>query len=320
MMLARASRKQTRRTRVKKWKCTLRILHVGDQAGVAGCLAKYQRGLGHIAHVVKKAGSDSRDINGFYGTIFLPEQTEEREPRSICHSRLLSASWRKYRRLRESFKFYLQVARLAKQYDVVHIHSVFFYDLFTLLNKKNVVLFHGSDIRREPRFSYGLLSNLKFALQRVYFRMKCRFFVSTQDLLRDLPKATWMPNPVDVDHFARTEPYRPGTAFYILNWYENGCPAKEFALLHGLKLTTINRAENKALPYKELPAFLQTFEYFIDRKAIPSMSKSALEALHLGLKVVTWDGRIIQSLPKQHHPDEVTKKWETIYREIADEV
>jgi hypothetical protein len=44
----------------------MRVLHVWDQAGVSGILAKYQRSLGHVAEVVVRDGYDPAGQKKFY--------------------------------------------------------------------------------------------------------------------------------------------------------------------------------------------------------------------------------------------------------------
>jgi hypothetical protein len=74
------------------------ILHIWDQVGVACILAKYQRRLGHNVRIVKRAAYDPFGISEFY-----------KEP-------LLDPDGKEF------LKFAIKE---AKNYDVIHIHSVF---------------------------------------------------------------------------------------------------------------------------------------------------------------------------------------------------
>jgi hypothetical protein len=82
----------------------------------------------------------------------------------------------------------------------------------------------------------------------------------------------------------------------------------------GLKLCVVDRKANP-IPYAKLPHFLNTFEYYIDRNWIHSLSKTALEALACGLKVVKWDNRVIEKLPEEHNPIMIIEKLWAFYQQ-----
>jgi len=86
-------------------------------------------------------------------------------------------------------------------------------------------------------------------------------------------------------------------------------------LKNGLKLEIVDRVR-QPIPYMRLPTFLNSFEYYIDRNYIPSLSKTALEALACGVKVIRWDGKIIKKLPEQHKPENVIRKLAEIYEDL----
>lgn len=46
------------------------------------------------------------------------------------------------------------------------------------------------------------------------------------------------------------------------------------------------------------------------------LSKTALEALACGLKVITWKGKIIEGLPPENHPENVAKRIFNIYLKV----
>jgi len=70
------------------------------------------------------------------------------------------------------------------------------------------------------------------------------------------------------------------------------------------------------IPYKEMPKKLNKYEYYIDQTEIPSLSKTALEALACELKVIRWDGEIISKLPAYHDPISVSQKVFNVYQEL----
>jgi hypothetical protein len=147
--------------------------------------------------------------------------------------------------------------------------------------------------------------------------------VSTPDLLTDVPRAVWLPNPVDVEHFTPINHPVPNTALYTMNWYDAtaytrlGVLASLIATRLQLQLTVVHRYEGWWIPHTAFPAYLGQFEYLIDRFALPSLSKTALEALALGVKVIDWRGTIHDGLPPEHAPEQVAQHSIHIYEELS---
>ena len=56
--------------------------------------------------------------------------------------------------------------------------------------------------------------------------------------------------------------------------------------------------------------------YYIDRTSPESLSKTALEALACGLKVIRWDGRVVSGLPEDHRPERVAEVVWRIYGRV----
>jgi hypothetical protein len=141
--------------------------------------------------------------------------------------------------------------------------------------------------------------------------------VSTEDLVGEMKNVVWIPNPVDTDLFNPSK-FHPiaGSALYCHNWYEDGSHAKKYALEHGLDLTVLERVNNDWVNYQDFPKYLGQFEYYIDRIAIKSLSKSALEFLAMGGKVVDWKGDVLEGLPACHDPMNVAKATIKIYEEV----
>ncbi len=143
----------------------MRILHVWDQAGVAGILAKYQRKLGHEAVVIKRAGHDPYGFSSVYGY------------------KLIECS---------PLRFYLHAAREAGGYDIVHVHSLYkLIPCLKLRGKPAVLHFHGSEVRGRRHSP----------LVELAVKLADHVLVSTPDLLSLLPEAEWLPNPVDTELF-----------------------------------------------------------------------------------------------------------------------
>ncbi len=186
---------------------------------------------------------------------------------------------------------------------------------------------HGSDIRvclHHPLFKHIVKSNLKNARKVLY---------STPDMVeikRIREDAEYMPTPVDMSKFY---PYPPQNnevlqAVYFNKWYET-LPQTIISLckendidLHILTPT---------VPYENMPAFLNKFDVYIDRFTIPSLSKTALEAMACGLNIIAYDtenpeeqilprqydSAAFERFRKKHDAKAVALKLKTIYEELA---
>jgi len=259
-------------------------------------MAKYLRFLGHEVKVLKRYGYDGLGIGEFYNhTPVLKPSSAFRFKLNFLPSKIKKAL--KYiNRKFTSLRFFFIVMKEAKKYDIVHVHSNWKV-LFFIPFKKKILEFHGDDIRIHPSNKNKLTHFLNYLFLKFY---RNKIFVSTPDLLipsiSSLKNAFWIPNPIDKEHFVRLNPCEKNTAVYFANWYETPDRAVKIAKENGWKLTIIDRRKGEGIPYSQLPRFLEKFEYMIDRHEIKSLSKTALESLHLGLKVVDWKGRIISSI------------------------
>jgi len=147
----------------------MKILHVWNQAGVASVLAKYQRKEGRIADVIKRDGFDRYGIEKYYGT-------------EIYHG--------------QAFDFYRYAAKKSLEYDIVHVHSLFFLIPFLIKKRKPYVIhFHGSELR-----------NIDLKRKLLLKITKPKMLISTPDLLCLLPNAEWLPTPVDTELFYPRKP------------------------------------------------------------------------------------------------------------------
>lgn len=304
-------------------KIRLRILHVWCQAGVAALMAEYQRRLGHTAHVVK--GQVHSNLDLFYGNkqlLDLPKPNMDRTLQRKAYTSLpslLQSLIRRFVKLTRSLQFYINVRHLAKDYDILHIHSAYL-TLFFLPFEPKILEFHGDDVRRHPTMKnkFSLLQVRLFVWLAKPFMC---FYVSTPDLMKEVPNSFWIPNPVDLEHFKRENSFERGSALFMLNWYDHDdLRAKTIASLKGWDLTVLDR-RRQFIEYAEMPRFLEKFEYFIDRANIKSLSKTALEALALGVKVVDWKNRLCygsywhKMIYIRHNPEQIADLTIKIYRE-----
>lgn len=207
--------------------------------------------------------------------------------------------------------FLLSMLRLSRHYNIVHFHGFcyrFNIDIFTLkfLRHRLIVHLHGTELR--TRFND---ISAKAAL-----KISNQVLVSTPDLLAYYPKAEWLPNPIDPVFKLLKNPRRDGKAVYFKKWYE---PEGERAVKTMCREMNLELSvQSEPIPYNEMPLFLNQFEVFFDRFAIPSLSKTALEALACGCRVISWKGviRDPEKIIKNHSLPVVTEKLIKIYEEL----
>ena len=266
---------------------TKRILHIWNTAGVASILAKFMD-----QYAPTQSWMVTRKKFDKFGTATYGE-TVDFGPR----------------------RFILEMLMRARKYDLIHVHAL---DklvpwLKRLYPLKPVVLhYHGSEIRR------------KWSAREKYWKHANLLLVSTPDLLENAPsRAIWLPNPVDTDLFyPRSSSRKLGHAFHIS--YNAVKLAKQYAQDHNLTLEIQNRTK-KPIPYPELGKVLSSYEYYIDVRRVnvegknnlllAFLSKTALEALACGCKLIRWDGQIVTQLANQHKPIEVVNKLWKLYCE-----
>jgi glycosyltransferase involved in cell wall biosynthesis len=260
----------------------MKVLHINNVAGVASLLIQGLRRRGVDADLVVRI----------------------RHPYGFPNETVLNTS---------ALMFVFRVMKLCRNYDIVHVHGlsyrVFFNaNIFGLkaLGAKLVLHLHGTEIRE----SHNNLST-KTAL-----KISDQILVGTPDLLYYCPRAVWLPTPIDPVFKPLDNPRRYGKALYFRKWYE---PGKERLVRMkcdrmGLKLTI----PDKSIPYQEMPFFLNKFEVFFDQSSIPSLSKTAFEALACGCKVISWKGLVTntQDILKKHSLEAVTEKLLEIYGRI----
>ena len=156
--------------------------------------------------------------------------------------------------------------------------------------------------------------------------------VSTPDLLLLLPYAKYLPNPVDVDHISKDDTINNKVNNNNNNNNNNALTIKttsgdiQKTLLYckenniNLKIDVLDRTTTPIL-YEEIPNFLKKYNIYIDirivnDKILENFSKTALESLSCGLKVLNYKLEYIDRLPSIHNPVNVTKELENIYNKI----
>lgn len=171
------------------------------------------------------------------------------------------------------------------KYDIVHIHFLWKLALPIWLlkrdapNSKMIMHFHGTDARH----NYGILGNIFRSLS---LSIIDHTIVATKDLLEQYPNAFYIPNPVDIDHFT-----------YKL--YDHEESTKE------------NTNAYHYMPYRL--SRLDTYHDKLKFIGQNVLSKTALEALALGLTVIDCTGKEHKGLAPEHYPENVNKMVMRLY-------
>ena len=263
----------------------LRVLHIWDVSGVAGVLAKYMdRSLGTSSKVLVRGGFDRFGF-GSYAEVF-------------SHGPTL---------------FGLKCLFEARKFDILLVHSwhKIVPWLKALYGKPVVLTFH------------NLTTKYRWQEWAPAIRRADAVTVVSGNLLKGAPSgATLIPNPVDTDLFFDLHQHARGTALYS-NYYAQE-EAMVLAKAKGIgKVDILDRWKNP-VPYRDMPALLAKYEYFIDVRRSPRVSdeiidcvsKNALEALACGTKVIAWDGRVLESLPEEDKPDNAARAYFELYQSL----
>jgi hypothetical protein len=307
----------------------LRVLHIHDQAGVACILAKYQRMNNINSKVLSYNTTDKFGILKFY---------------------------KDYVDLVDRSNFAEYCLSEAKNADVIHIHSaeqLVIKIRKAYGNSKKIVLhYHGTDIRglkkkdnqnrstiqntttRTKSLAAKVKNRLRL-MQMGYYRslriesqkLANEILVSTPDLLLLLPHAKYLPNPVDVDHFSKDKDTPHNTvnknnALTIKTEIGNSEKVLEYCKKNNidLKIDVFDRTKSPLL-YEEIPNFLKKYNIYVDIRIVndqllENFSKTALESLACGLKVLNYKLEYLEKLPEVHNPEKVTNELEKIYNNI----
>ena len=122
--------------------------------------------------------------------------------------------------------------------------------------------------------------------------------VSTPNLLLLLPHAKYLPNPVDVDHFSKNNTNHNTVYNNNALTIKTASGDIQKTLLYckenniNLKIDLYDKTKTPIL-YEEIPNFLKKYDVYVDirivnDKILENFSKTALESLACGLKVLNY--------------------------------
>ena len=292
------------------------MLHIWDQAGVAFILAKFQQINGNESKVIRVKNADKYGIDEFYKEYGLFVAPEELVNRSIEE---------------------------ARRADVIHIHSLpeMVINIRNTYKESKVIILHylGTDIRgSEDNSRIFNLRNIlrpkkivrKIRNRRLHIkaqRLADRVIISTPDLIQLVKGSIFLPNPIDTNHFnkklikersndASDDVYKGilvNSEVTNINLAINYCKQKNI----NFNIDIYDRTKNP-ICYKDIPNFLKKYNVYIDlrfvnEKLLKNLSKTALEALACGLRVINYNLEYVDDLPLEHYPINVITMLSSIY-------
>ncbi|MGA2663553.1 MAG: hypothetical protein ABSF83_01230 [Nitrososphaerales archaeon] len=267
----------------------MRVLHVWDVSGVASTIATHMDRLYQTqSELLVRARFSHFGIETFPNT-------------KVSNSGALG--------------FGLSALLRARSADVVHVHS--FWKLVPNLKRlypEKVVLLSFHNITDKYRWTERRSSIARADL----------ITVSTPNLITQdsPPGVVLVENPVDTDIFYDRHQHEPGTALHREAFATE--EALEMAARRNLKIRVIPRTES--ISHDEMGAVMAPYEYYIDVKRSPRVSPEILtatsrmgfEALASGLKLIRWDGSVLDGLPDQNRPEHVARTFFEHYRRLLE--
>jgi hypothetical protein len=204
-------------------------------------------------------------------------------------------------------------------------------------SKVIILHYHGTDIRGFSEEDNSQTSNLRNILRpknivrkirkrRLHIkaqRLANRVIVSTPDLLQLVKGSIFLPNPIDTDHFNNKLVKESSVDVYKgllvnsevtdIKLAMNYCKRKKI----NLNIDIYDRTKNP-ICYKDIPNFLKKYDVYVDlrfvnQKLLKNLSKTALEALACGLRVLNYNLEYVEGLPSEHCPTNVIKTLSSIY-------
>jgi glycosyltransferase involved in cell wall biosynthesis len=295
------------------------VLHIWDQAGVAFILAKFQQANGNESKVIRIKNADKYGIDEFYkeyGLFVAPEELI-------------------YKSIEE-----------ARKADIIHIHSLpeMVINIRKIYGGSKIIIlhYHGTDIRgfsKDNLRTFNLRNILKpknivkkIKKRRLHIkaqRLADRVIVSTPDLIQLVKGSVFLPNPIDTDHFNNKKLTKERSVDISKGVIVNSEVTNiELAMNYfehkkiDLNIDIYDRTKNP-IYYEDVPNFLKKYDVYVDlrfvnRKLLKNLSKTALEALACGLRVLNYKLEYMNNLPSEHCPTNVVTILSSIYSHKRD--
>ncbi len=266
----------------------MKVLHICNVAGVGGYLAEFMAKYHDIKSLVL--------ITGRYNDYSL---STEFVKNLDC----------KYK------EFFVRCWLKGLFFDIIHIHGEdktlkILKQTLPYRNKKIIIHYHGSDIRG------------RWTEKRNRWKYADKIIVSTPDLLEGAPEGTeYLPNVIDekICSLYQKRSKEKDSCFHVD--HEAVKVASDYCARAPQWRLKIHDRKAQPLNHFDFLKKLSSYEYYIDvkkreGKILTAMSLTGLEALFMGVKVITWDGTLISDFPCQHRSFNVALKLKGIYEDL----
>lgn len=216
-----------------------------------------------------------------------------------------------YPRFRQTL---LTAIKSAKNFDIIHIHSVeTIIPIFKLLGKKVILHYHGSDINGN-----GRSKNLK----RILCRMMANYVIYNAEIMKPKLIGVKENKKIYLPDFIDTELFKPnGTGKGSTIIVSSNLDIKK-STAHIEPDTMIYNLDNKKrIKYFDMPKFLNQFTKYYDDK-VTDYGMLCTEFSNIGLQALACDldvmhlGKKYKTLPKNKTPKSYIKQLLQIYASV----
>jgi len=264
----------------------MNILNIWEIGGDSCLIAKILRRRGHNFEILKREGYDPFGIMEYYGEKALP----------------LSG-----------YEFLKLCVKRTKYFDVIHVHDIIkiIPQLRKKYPKKKIILhYHGSKLRSTPSSERAEAEKSADAI-----------LVSMKDLLvhNFAKEAHYAYNPIDTELFSRKKTPKDDRALIILKLGNTRSQIENVLQKNGLKISFEDRSRaDTPLKYNQMPSLLSRYTtyldlYLQDSKLGDGISNTALQAMSMGLNVLTHELKFVNTLPEENIPKNVANFMEKLY-------
>jgi hypothetical protein len=254
----------------------VKVLHINDLAGVAGCLVKYLRKAGHEADCISFMDDHEFGFSEFY----------------------------KYRHFNNQLICRAFVKDALEKYDIIHVHFSFplLPWLYENTDKPIVMHYHGTELVQDTM------------LARVLDHLCKLILVAGPAMLPLHSRAELCPTIIDMDHFHPMPELREKGLFTFVNPYAKAMAFEGAEVeiidrhLHPTRYADLPKLLNQYSGYIDVRVHKT-------RGLLADFSKTGLEALACGLKVYHGEAWHTE-LPEMHRPEVVVQRLLGYYEEI----
>ena len=267
----------------------MKILHVWDQASTASVIAKWQRKLGHSTVVITNKKHDKIHTTSYYGGFII----------------------------KNKYYFILKALQLAKKFDIIHLHDAWFlvHALRVLYPRKKIVMhYHGSLVRANIKPKWFRLD---------WEKLTNAIILATPDLIEyEYSKQPYyIPNPIDTELFKPIQIVENSKTLIALKHSQSKSRTLCDLIKNGFNVTLDCIDRDERIYFEDFVEKLKQYEYYADLpvingKMIHANSVSGLQAMAMGIKTISWDYSVSDTLPEYHKPERVVKEIQKIYQSL----